>query len=203
MRPLWSLRPPLDFLRPAGLKILWERRSVVLVSCVSTAAPTTSIPTGVSPVANSGHSSPAKLSTPKRNLPGDDLVEDIATGITGLEASSSSSDHPLPLFRSNAAHAAARRLAFAFSARFSTSPSIAYSHVSPSPLAATDSLQVPSPHVACSPGCSASAAHSFVSPSPPSVGGPSGPLSPHSCASHPVSPSLLTAHVSPGFASSS
>ena len=74
--------------------------------------------------------------TPKRTLPGEDQIEDIASGITGLEARSSAADHPLPLLRSNAAHIAARLLASAVSARIaqSSSPSVVSLPVSPSLL---------------------------------------------------------------------
>ena len=85
---------------------------------------------------------------PKRIVPGDDKVEDIASGITGLAASST--DFPLPLLRSNAAHIAARRLASAVSSRIaqhalSSSPLVS-APVSPS-LLSHDSV---SPTLPCS-----------------------------------------------------
>ena len=123
---------------------------------------------------------PTKPSTPKRFCPGEDLVEDIPTGITGLEANpttaSTSSSHPIPLFRSIPAHVAAQSLAstvvasslapsgsstssaYAFSpsasariitesALFHPSPTGIMSHLSPSPSALLSA--VVSPGTAC------------------------------------------------------
>ena len=42
-----------------------------------------------------------KPAAPKRTLPGENEIEGIASGITGLEACSSAADHPLPLLRSS------------------------------------------------------------------------------------------------------
>ena len=112
------------------------------------------------------HLRPTKPATPKRTLPGEDQIEDIASGITGLEARSSAADHPLPLLRSNAAHIAARLLASAVSARIaqSSSPSVVSLPVSPSPSAVSARFaQSSSPSIASLP-VSPSLLQSDVSP---------------------------------------
>ena len=115
----------------------------------------------------SGPLGPIKQSSPKRFAPGDDLVEDLATGITGLEAHSTSAQFLVPLFRTNTAHIAARRLSLAVAKRLaqasSSSSSSAYCTVSLSPHSVPD-VHLPS----------AAAAYSTVSPSPNTVSEPVG-----------------------------
>ena len=83
-----------------------------------------------STISSTKHTKPA---TPKRNSIGEDLVEDIPTGITGLEATSTTSlSHPLPLFHSIGIQIASRRLATAITA--------AGSPVTPSPIATGPAL---------------------------------------------------------------
>ena len=91
-----------------------------------------------------------KPATPKRFCKGDDLIEDVPTGITGLEAtatSSTSTAHPIPLFHSTSTHIAARCLASTVSSACSAS----CSHSSALVPASCDSntegaLSHPSPH---------------------------------------------------------
>ncbi len=155
---------------------------------------------------------------PKRIVPGDDKVEDIASGITGLAASST--DFPLPLLRSNAAHIAARRLASAVSSRIaqhalSSSPLVSapgspsllsHDSVSPSLLCSVVSPDVSQGSGAVTlPGedefedvASAVSARIAQSSSPAVV---SAPVSPSLLPS--VSPPLLTSDVSQGIAGAS
>ena len=119
--------------------------------------------------------------------------------VSGLEAASSSTNHPLPLFRSNAAHIAAQRLASAVTARIVAAGSPALPSDAPSPAGGSGLLNVASVLPASSPGSFCSASHG-VSPSPAACS--SDALSPQ-VVSHPVSPPLLNSGVSPGSASSS
>ena len=169
---------------------------------VSTGPALASSPERIAPSASIGVSpQPSKPATPKRSLPEDDLVVDIATGLTGLEACSTStttsSSHPIPLFRSIAAHSAAQRLSSAVSARIAILPESGSSHPSPeaasshpSPARITSSLL----NSAVSPGtadASVSLLNSTVSP-----------CTTGACFA-PVSPPLLNFSVSPSSAHAS
>ena len=72
----------------------------------------------------------SKPAHPKTNTPCDEDVEDIASGITGMEASA---NHPIPLLRSNAAHVAARDLARAVALRVQQPLDLHLPHSSVSP----------------------------------------------------------------------
>ena len=120
--------------------------------------------------------------------------------VSGLEAASSSTNHPLPLFRSNSAHIAAQRLASAVTARILDAGSLALPSGATSPADGSGLLNVASVLPASSPGSSCSARH-VVSPSPAVAANSSDALS-LQVVSHPVSP-LLNSGVSPGSASSS
>ena len=212
------LAPPSFFstrLQNSPLSATLHNRHHILSSFLPSPALSSLPPVACHPSPPSAHSSSpvplvsTKASKPKRTEVGEDLVEDLRSGITGLEAlpaPSTASSHPIPLFQPIPSHLASLRLGSALSlvagpVAFSAPASSATCFQSACPFVSAPPL---APSLSSAP---CSSAHSATLSSPGAFGAPAlrtvspfpGSLSPIALSSPPLSPGAVGA---PAHASS-